>query len=247
MRINSSFKKEIMTKTIHKASSRGNANHGWLNSFHTFSFANYHEPTRMNFGLLRVLNDDVVAPGMGFGSHPHQNMEIISIPLSGALHHRDNTGRDKIIQSGDVQIMSAGSGITHSEMNASTKEQVNFLQLWIFPKKENIQPRYDQKTFAADDRINKFQTVVSPEENASSVWINQDAFLSLADLSSGTKISYSKNLTSNGVYFFVLEGSVNIADELLEKRDGLGVSDADLIDLIAEMDTKLLVIEVPMN
>ena len=236
-----------MTKTVHKASSRGNANHGWLNSFHTFSFANYHDSSRMNFGLLRVLNDDVVAPGMGFGSHPHQNMEIISIPLSGALHHRDNTGRDKIISSGDVQIMSAGSGITHSEMNASSKVQVNFLQLWIFPKEENIQPRYEQKTFAEEDRINKFQTVVSPDENASSIWINQDAYLSLADISKGSTISYSKNLKSNGVYFFVLEGSMNIANELLDSRDGLGLTEIDLIELEATLDSKVLVIEVPLN
>jgi quercetin 2,3-dioxygenase len=236
-----------MTKTIHKASSRGNANHGWLNSFHTFSFANYHDSARMNFGLLRVLNDDVVAPGMGFGSHPHQNMEIISIPLSGALHHRDNTGRDKIISSGDVQIMSAGSGITHSEMNASSKEQVNFLQLWIFPKLENIQPRYEQKTFAAEDRINKFQTVVSPEENASSVWINQDAYLSLADISKDKTIAYSKKLKSNGVYFFVLDGSITVLDELLEKRDALGLTDVDSIELTAAKDSKVLVIEVPLD
>jgi redox-sensitive bicupin YhaK (pirin superfamily) len=201
----------------------------------------------MNFGLLRVLNDDVVGPAMGFGSHPHQNMEIVSVPLSGALHHRDNTGRDKIIQSGDVQIMSAGSGITHSEMNASTKEQVNFLQLWIFPKKENIQPRYEQKTFAAEDRINKFQTVVSPKENASSIWINQDAYLSLASIDKDSSITYSKNLEANGVYFFVLEGSINIANEMLDKRDGLGIIDLNTIDLAATTNAKILVIEVPMN
>jgi redox-sensitive bicupin YhaK (pirin superfamily) len=235
-----------MTKTIHKASSRGNANHGWLNSFHTFSFAGYHDSTRMNFGLLRVLNDDIVAPGMGFGSHPHENMEIISIPLSGALHHRDNTGRNEIIKSGDVQIMSAGSGITHSEMNASTKEQVNFLQLWIFPKKENIQPRYEQKTFKVEDRINKFQTVVSPEENADSIWINQDAYLSLADFTNETKISYSRNLKSNGVYFFVLEGSITIVDESLNKRDAIGLENLDTIEIVAAADSKLLVIEVPL-
>jgi redox-sensitive bicupin YhaK (pirin superfamily) len=236
-----------MTKTIHKASSRGNANHGWLNSFHTFSFAGYHDSTRMNFGLLRVLNDDIVAPGMGFGSHPHENMEIISIPLSGALHHRDNTGRNEIIKSGDVQIMSAGSGITHSEMNASTKEQVNFLQLWIFPKKENIQPRYEQKTFKVENRINKFQTVVSPEENADSIWINQDAYLSLADFTNETKISYSRNLKSNGVYFFVLEGSITIVDESLNKRDAIGLENLDTIEIVAAVDSKLLVIEVPLN
>jgi redox-sensitive bicupin YhaK (pirin superfamily) len=236
-----------MTKTIHKASSRGNANHGWLNSFHTFSFAGYHDSTRMNFGLLRVLNDDIVAPGMGFGSHPHENMEIISIPLSGALHHRDTTGRNEIIKSGDVQIMSAGSGITHSEMNASTKEQVNFLQLWIFPKKENIQPRYEQKTFKVENRINKFQTVVSPEENADSIWINQDAYLSLADFTNETKISYSRNLKSNGVYFFVLEGSITIADESLNKRDAMGLENLDTIEIVAAVDSKLLVIEVPLN
>ena len=163
------------------------------------------------------------------------------------MHHRDNTGRNEIIKSGDVQIMSAGSGITHSEMNASTKEQVNFLQLWIFPKKENIQPRYEQKTFVAEDRINKFQTVVSPEENASSVWINQDAYLSLADISKDTTISYSKNLKSNGVYFFVLDGSITVLDELLDKRDAIGLTDVDSIELTAAKDSKVLVIEVPLD
>jgi quercetin 2,3-dioxygenase len=235
-----------MKKVLHTAGSRGHANHGWLNSFHTFSFAGYHDPSRVHFGLLRVLNDDVVAPGMGFGTHPHENMEIVSIPLSGALHHKDTTGRDEIIRSGDVQIMSAGSGISHSEMNASRNEEVNFLQLWIFPKLENITPRYEQKTFDKADRINKFQTVVSPLENDGAIFINQDAFLSLTDITTSNSLEYNMHSSNAGVYVFVLEGSVTIDGEKLSKRDGLGISDTVSFSIAADSDASLLLIEVPM-
>jgi hypothetical protein len=235
-----------MKKVLHTASSRGHANHGWLNSFHTFSFAGYHNPSRVHFGMLRVLNDDVVAPGMGFGTHPHENMEIVSIPLSGALHHKDTTGRDEIIRSGDVQIMSAGSGISHSEMNASRNEAVNFLQLWIFPKLENITPRYEQKTFEKSDRLNKFQTVVSPIENDGAIFINQDAFLSLTDISSANTLEYKLHSNNAGVYVFVLEGSVTIDGEKLSRRDGLGISDTVSFNITADDDASLLLIEIPM-
>ncbi|CAN5604008.1 pirin family protein [soil metagenome] len=236
-----------MKKIIHRADTRGNANHGWLNSFHTFSFAAYQEPSRMHFGLLRVLNDDVVAAGKGFGAHPHENMEIISIPLSGALKHQDNTGRTEIIHSGDVQIMSAGSGITHSEMNASNIDPVNFLQVWIFPKKDNIPARYEQKSYAAEDRQNKFQIVVSPKEEEGGVWINQDAWFSLTDLNAGHDLTYQRHLTGNGIYLFVLDGEIEVADEKLSKRDAIGISDTEAIQIRAAANSKLLLIEVPMN
>lgn len=235
-----------MQKVLHTATSRGQANHGWLNSFHTFSFAGYNNPSRVHFGMLRVLNDDVVAPGMGFGTHPHENMEIVSIPLQGALHHKDTTGRDEIIRSGDVQIMSAGSGISHSEMNASRTENVNFLQLWIFPKLENITPRYEQKTFEKTDRLNKLQLVVSPNENDDAIFINQDAFLSLTDLTESTVLDYKMHSSNSGVYVFVLEGNVTIDGEKLSRRDGLGIYDTASFKVEANANASLLFIEVPM-
>ena len=179
-----------MKTIVHKANTRGHANHGWLNSYRTFSFAGYYDPSRMHFGALRVLNDDSVKAGMGFGKHPHDNMEIVSIPLQGDLHHKDSTGRDKIIRQHDVQIMSAGSGITHSETNANHDQDVKFLQIWVMPKEYNIEPRYDQKSFLPQDRINKILTVVAPDD-ANAVWINQDAWFSLANLSKGFTVDYS--------------------------------------------------------
>lgn len=236
-----------MKSVLHKADTRGHANHGWLDSHHTFSFAGYHNPTRVNFGALRVLNDDVVKGGGGFGQHPHDNMEIISIPLRGALEHGDNTGGRGVIKSGEVQIMSAGSGIAHSERNASKSEDVNFLQIWVFPKVRNIQPRYDQKLFSADDRINKFQTVVAPEENRDSLWINQDAWFSIGRLSKDFFTEYKVNKNGNGVYAFVLEGDVTINGEKLNKRDGLGVWETDMVSFSADSDAEVLLLEVPMN
>lgn len=236
-----------MKSVLHKANTRGHANHGWLDSHHTFSFAGYHNPTRVNFGALRVLNDDVVKGGGGFGQHPHDNMEIISIPLHGALEHGDNTGGRGVIKSGEVQIMSAGSGIAHSERNASKSEDVNFLQIWVFPKVRNIQPRYDQKLFSADDRINKFQTVVAPEENRDSLWINQDAWFSIGRLSKDFSTEYKVNKNGNGVYAFVLEGDVTINGEKLNKRDGLGVWETDIVSFSADSDAEVLLLEVPMN
>ncbi len=236
-----------MKTVIHKAETRGHANHGWLNSYHTFSFAGYHDPSRVNFGALRVLNDDIVAGGRGFGQHPHDNMEIISIPLKGELEHGDNTGGHGIIKSGEVQIMSAGSGIAHSEKNASSTEAVNFLQIWVFPKVRNIQPRYDQKLFPAEERINKFQTVVSPIKDGNGLWINQDAWFSLGKLHNGFSTEYSLNNKTNGVYAFVIEGDVTINGQKLNKRDGLGVWDTDKLSIAADSEAEVLLMEVPMN
>jgi len=236
-----------MKTVLHKANTRGHANHGWLNSYHTFSFAGYHDPARVHFGMLRVLNDDVVKGGSGFGQHPHDNMEIISIPLRGALEHGDNTGGHGIIKSGEVQIMSAGSGIAHSEKNASKTDDVNFLQIWVFPKERNIQPRYDQKLFLSDDRQNKFQTVVSPEKNNGALWINQDAWFSLGKLQAEVSPEYTINKKGNGVYVFVIEGDVSINDQKLNTRDGLGVWDVDTFTVTANSDAEVLLIEVPMN
>lgn len=236
-----------MKTVLHKAATRGHANHGWLDSYHTFSFAGYYEPARVHFGLLRVLNDDIVKGGMGFGQHPHDNMEIISIPLRGALEHRDNTGGHAIIRSGEVQIMSAGSGIAHSEKNASTTEDVNFLQIWVFPKERNIKPRYDQKVFEKSDRINRFQAVVGPDQADGALWINQDSWFSLASLTEGTSIEYAVHKPGNGVYAFVIDGEVAVGGELLQRRDGLGVQDTASFSVEARKATELLLIEVPMN
>lgn len=236
-----------MKTTLYKAETRGHASHGWLDSHHSFSFAGYHDPSRMHFGLLRVLNDDIVKGGMGFGQHPHDNMEIISIPLRGALEHRDNTGGHAIIKSGEVQIMSAGSGIAHSEKNASSSDDVNFLQIWVFPKERNIQPRYEQRVFNKADRLNKLQTVVSPDREGDALWINQNAWFSLTNLAKGSAIDYALRKSGSGVYLFVIDGEVTVADQALSRRDGLGITDTDNITLRAGTDAEVLIMEVPMN
>lgn len=235
-----------MNTIYHANESRGLAEHGWLRSRHTFSFAKYYDPERMNFGLLRVLNDDIVKPSMGFGTHPHENMEIISIPLSGSLRHQDSMGNKHIISSGEVQVMSAGKGLTHSEYNNSSSEDVNFLQIWVMPKERDIQPRYDQKSFDVNDRQNRFQLLVAPEVSEETVWINQDAWLSLADIHAGHELSYRKKGKEHGVYFFVLEGDANIDGNAVHRRDGLGLEGRESHTVRAEKDTRLLVIEVPM-
>lgn len=236
-----------MKTTLHRAETRGHANHGWLDSFHTFSFAGYYEPSRIHFGLLRVLNDDVVQGGAGFGQHPHDNMEIVSIPLRGALEHRDNTGGHAVIRSGEVQIMSAGSGIAHSEKNASATEDVNFLQIWVFPKERNITPRYEQRIFKKVDRQNTFQTVVSPNKEDGSLWINQDAWFGLVDISKGVSLDYSVHKPGSGVYVFVISGEVTIGETSLHRRDGLGISEVEKFGIRADSDAEVLIIEVPMN
>ena len=236
-----------MNYVLHKSETRGSADHGWLLSRHTFSFADYYNPERMNFGLLRVINDDIVKPSMGFGTHPHENMEIVSIPLIGSLRHQDSMGNKHVINAGEVQIMSAGSGLTHSEYNNSEKEDVNFLQIWVFPKDKNIPPRYGQRYFDSADRQNKFQVLVSPQKSEDEIWINQDAWFSMADLEAGKEINYQKHLNANGVYFFVVEGSVDIEGTSLERRDGLGLEHGESLTIKAKSNTQLLVIEVPMS
>lgn len=235
-----------MKTVVHTADSRGSANHGWLKSRHTFSFAGYYDPERVHFGALRVLNDDEVAAGQGFGTHPHDNMEIVSIPLYGDLEHKDSTGRHKIIKQGDVQIMSAGTGIQHSEYNHNADQEVHFLQIWVFPKERGIEPRYEQKSYSAEDRMNKWQTVVSPE-GGEALWINQDAYFSLANLDAGEKLEYKVNKAGNGVYLFVLNGELTAAGEKLDTRDAVGVSETDSFELKAGSYAEVLAIEVPMT
>lgn len=235
-----------MKTILHTANTRGHANFGWLNSYHTFSFGEYHNPERIHFGALRVLNDDTVAGGGGFPRHPHANMEIVSIPLSGDLFHRDSTGREAVIRHNEVQIMSAGSGIEHSEMNASKSETVKFLQIWVFPKEKNIAPRYDQKAFNPEDRINRLLTVVAPDD-ASALWINQDAWFTLGNLSSGKSAEYGLHKPGNGVYAFVLDGTININGIDLSARDGLGVWEVEQLTVKAQEESNFLLIDVPMQ
>ena len=235
-----------MNTVLHKANTRGHANHGWLDSHHTFSFAHYYDPNRIHFGALRVLNDDIVEGGMGFGTHPHDNMEIISIPLSGDLEHKDSMGNLAVIRQNDVQIMSAGTGIYHSEYNKNKDKKVNFLQIWVFPKKRNIEPRYDQLTFKPEERVNKLQQIVSPSHEDDGVWINQDAWFNLGNFTKGFTTSYSLHQKENGVYAFVIRGEVSINGQSLGQRDGFGVWDVDTLDLSATSDSEVLLMEVPM-
>jgi len=236
-----------MTSVVHKASSRGHANHGWLDTNHTFSFAHYYNPERLSFGALRVLNDDVVDGGKGFGTHPHDNMEIISIPLSGDLEHKDSMGNVTVIRQNDIQIMSAGTGIQHSEYNKNKDKKVNFLQIWVFPKQRDIKPHYGQITLNPEDRINKLQQIVSPSKTDEGVWINQDAWFYLGKLKKDFKTEYGLNKKGNGIYAFVIEGDVTIHGQKLGKRDGMGISETDKISIVADNDAELLLMEVPMN
>lgn len=240
--------KEIRTmKTVlHKANTRGHADHGWLNSHHSFSFANYHNPERMHFGVLRVLNDDIVAAGRGFGTHPHDNMEIISIPLSGDLEHKDSMGNVATIKQGDVQAMSAGTGVYHSEYNKQSDQEVRFLQIWIFPNKRNVEPRYDQISIQDTIEKNQFSQILSPNPNDAGVWINQNAWFQMGELDKGVEASYGIKDKGNGVYAFVLEGEVSINGQALGKRDGFGVWDTDQISVKADTDAKVLLMDVPM-
>lgn len=230
---------------LHLSDTRGVANHGWLQSRHTFSFADYYHPERMGFGALRVINDDRVAAGMGFGTHPHRDMEIISIPLEGALQHKDSQGNSSIIRKGEVQIMSAGTGIFHSEFNASSTEEVKFLQIWVLPKKLGVQPRYEQKAFELKTRENQFSLVVSPDGRAGSITINQDAFFSLGDLYSGKELTYLNYLPGNDVYIFVLQGELEVNGQRLTSRDGAGMKAGERLNLKAFSDSEVLLMEVP--
>jgi len=241
-------KSDIMSNTVlHKAETRGNANHGWLQSYHTFSFANYYNPERMHFGVLRVLNDDTVQGGMGFGTHPHDNMEIISIPLEGDLEHKDSMGNVAVIRNGDVQVMSAGTGIQHSEKNKNGHQQVKFLQIWVFPNKRNVEPRYDQITLDPAERKNKLQQILSPNPDDAGVWIHQNAWFHLGEFEAGKTTEYQIKASGNGVYAFVLSGDVTINGQSLNSRDGLGIWDTQKISIESNSHSELLLMEVPMN
>lgn len=236
-----------MKTILHKANSRGDANHGWLHSKHTFSFANYYNPERLHFGVLRVLNDDYVAPGKGFGMHPHDNMEIVSIPLEGDLEHSDNMGNVAVIKHGDIQVMSAGTGVMHSEYNKSNDSPVKFLQIWIFPNQKNVKPRYDQISLKMNERQNRWQQILSPNPDDDGVWIHQDAWFHIGKFERGFSLNYDVKKTGNGVYAFVLNGEVAIEGEPLGERDGIGIWDTDSFTLQANSDgAEVLLMEIPM-
>ncbi|MDF2447994.1 MAG: pirin [Bacteroidota bacterium] len=239
---------EIMkNKILHKADSRGDANHGWLHSKHTFSFANYYNPERMNFGVLRVLNDDTVSAGMGFGTHPHDNMEIISIPLEGDLEHKDSMGNTTVIKNGDIQVMSAGTGVQHSEYNKNKDKPVKFLQIWVYPNKKNVEPRYDQITLKEEDRHNKLQQILSPDPKDEGVWIHQNAWFHLGKFDAGNEQEYHIKNNGNGIYIFNLSGKLQVDDVELESRDGLGLIETQRIKLIAKSPSEFLIMEVPLS
>jgi redox-sensitive bicupin YhaK (pirin superfamily) len=238
--------KIMENKILYKSNSRGSADHGWLKSKHTFSFANYYNPERMHFGVLRVLNDDFVAPGMGFGTHPHDNMEIISIPLEGDLEHKDSMGNSTIIKNGDIQVMSAGTGIQHSEFNNSKNNPVKFLQIWLFPNKRNVQPRYDQLSLLIEDSLGQFQQILSPDPTDAGVWIHQDAWFHIAQIEPGKELKYTLKKAGNGIYSFLLNGTIRIDDIELSERDALGVWDTKELNYSAITSSQVLVMEVPM-
>lgn len=236
----------MLNTVFHKADTRGHADHGWLNAYHTFSFAGYHNPSRMHFGVLRVLNDDTVAAGKGFGMHPHENMEIITIPLEGDLQHKDSMGNTAVIRNGDVQVMSAGTGIFHSEYNPNDDRPVKLLQIWVFPNKRNVTPRYGQLSLNILDRKNKLQQILSPTPDDAGVWIHQDAWFYLADFDEGVQTEYTLKKGGNGVYIFLLEGSLSVGDYVLATRDGLGLWSRDKIEIKAVGRAEFLLMEVPM-
>ncbi len=239
---------QIMSNTVlHRADTRGHANHGWLNSHHSFSFANYYNPERMHFGVLRVLNDDTVAGGMGFGTHPHDNMEIISIPLEGDLEHKDSMGNVAVIRKGDIQVMSAGTGIRHSEYNRNKDLATQFLQIWVFPRQRDVAPRYDQITLDQNDRHNRWQQVLSPNHDDEGVWIHQDAWFHLGKFDQNFQSIYSVKKSGNGLYVFVIKGSATIDGISLSERDGLGIWDTNQVSITADsQDAEILLMEVPM-
>ena len=236
-----------MKKTFHAAKTRGNANHGWLNANHSFSFANYHNPERMNFGALRVLNDDTIAPGMGFGTHPHENMEIITIPLEGDLEHKDSMGNIGVINEGEIQVMSAGTGVHHSEYNKNANQAVKVLQLWVFPKKQNVTPRYDQMSVRDLKKPNDFYQVLSPNSEDAGMWVHQDTWFHLGEFDVEKSLDYTLKKPGNGVYVFVIEGSFNVEGENLKKRDAIGIWETETINFTVQSESKVLLVEVPMR
>lgn len=236
-------------KTIYyKSTDRGHANHSWLDAYHSFSFAGFHDATKVHFGALRVLNDDKIIGGRGFGMHPHDNMEIVTIPLSGDLEHADSMGNVGAISRGEVQVMSAGTGIYHSERNKNIDRALQLLQIWVFPKLRDIEPRYDQRAFSIEDRKNQFQTLVSPlGSNDSGMGINQDAWFSLINLDQDKEATYNIKLNTNGVYAFVIEGEAEINGQIMGRRDALGISETNEVLIKAKTDTEILLIDVPMS
>lgn len=232
---------------LHKAATRGAADHGWLNAKHTFSFANYYNPERIHFGALRVLNDDTIAGGMGFGKHPHDNMEIITIPLEGEIEHQDSMGNKAVISQGQVQVMSAGTGIQHSEYNHNQDAPLKLLQIWLFPNKKGVVPRYDQITLDPADRHNKLQQILSPNPEDAGVWIHQNAWFHLGKFDKGVETIYDFKAKENGLYVFVIKGDVQMNDQLLNTRDGYGIWDVSQVKIVALSDAEFLLMEVPMN
>lgn len=236
-----------MKKVFHSAETRGEANHGWLHAKHSFSFASYFNPERIQFGALRVLNDDIIAPGRGFGTHPHDNMEIITIPLEGALEHKDSMDNTGVIEADEVQVMSAGTGVYHSEYNKNQDQAVNLLQLWVFPHTQNVNPRYDQKNIAALKKPNTFYPIVTPDPSGPALWIHQDAWFHLGEFDQETTLTYTLHKPGNGVYAFVIEGGGQIAEETLGKRDALGIWETDSFSITPKVGARLLLLEVPMH
>lgn len=232
---------------LHKADTRGHADHGWLNAYHSFSFASWYNADRVQFGALRVLNDDTVAAGMGFGTHPHDNMEIITIPLEGDLAHKDSMGNTETIKNGDVQVMSAGTGVKHSEFNPNADQRTKLLQIWVYPNQQNVSPRYQQITLNPEDRKNKLQQILSPNAEDAGVWIHQDAWFHLGKFDKGVTATYNFKKEGNGVYAFILSGTLTIDDQELETRDGFGIWDVNSFEIKATTDTEFLLMEIPMQ
>ena len=232
---------------LHKADTRGHADHGWLNAYHSFSFASWYNADRVQFGALRVLNDDTIAAGMGFGTHPHDNMEIITIPLEGDLAHKDSMGNTETIKNGDVQVMSAGTGVKHSEFNPNADQRTKLLQIWVYPNQQNVAPRYQQITLNPEDRKNKLQQILSPNAEDAGVWIHQDAWFHLGKFDKGVATTYNLKKEANGVYVFILSGTVSIDDQELETRDGFGIWDVNSFEIKASTDAEFLLMEIPMK
>ena len=236
-----------MKKTFHASGTRGEANHGWLNAKHSFSFAQFFNPERIQFGALRVLNDDVIAPAMGFGTHPHNNMEIITIPLEGALEHKDSMDNIGVVAADEIQVMSAGTGVTHSEYNKNKDQPLNLLQLWVLPNKQNVTPRYDQKNITSLKKTNALYPIITPNPESDSMWIHQDAWFHLGDFDQKTTVPYSLHKKGNGVYAFMIEGAASIEGESLGKRDALGLWETESFLITAKENSRILLIEIPMK
>jgi redox-sensitive bicupin YhaK (pirin superfamily) len=237
-----------MKTIVHRSENRGHANHGWLNAHHSFSFAGWYDPNKIHFGALRVLNDDEVAQGMGFGKHPHDNMEIITLVQEGALEHKDSMGNGSVMKANDVQVMSAGTGVFHSEFNPSKDEPLRLFQIWVFPDKGNVTPRYDQKTFLPEGRKNQWQEIIKPDTqtDGDAIFIHQQAWFNLTDLEAGKTLEYTGKKAGNGAYVFVIDGDVEVAGEKLKRRDAIGITDFSSFELKASSDTRILVMDLPM-